>query len=717
MQPDRAQQLVSFMSVDLANSTLFKTRQQARRVGPNRWEAPTWPKRLSETFSGFVGAFQRRVQELRTSVNALSVGLPRLWKINGDELLFHEIVYPASTGLTSFTCTVTAFVDTLLAQDKILLPSGLGLKGCIWTAGFPIRNKVVLLPRPHDVAPVVLDDERMHADFDAGVLQLNGAGDTDFIGPDMDLGFRLAAITPAGRITCSLDVAWLLTLSARCEPPKLYQVGWRSLKGIADDHPYPIFWLDSARQPSPRLLWEPYESTPETATFLSMQESNAMPWPKVREFAHSLWEQLPQYFIQPYVSPDALPTSHRMVWEVANPDDLEDIVLDRAAEAEIAGAGAFVQIDTLNQISLLCRRRPELRDSLRAVLEALSDLPAYTEWLSANQFSGKPFQIPRSFAPPDPEQRRLLEQLGFVTDNVLWVMVNRDAPTGRLFLTDGLFVPAEIRVFPFADESDRIREQYTALGWHDWADTVIDVAVGCGHNLLKYGGAPDTRIGFDVSLRALAYAALNAQLNDTTSSGSQGSRRSLFFGLNDVRNGLPGLSTGKRVLFLVNMPFALEPLPETLVRTAAGGENGYELTVAALEAIRAFIDSHRGSDHVVRAVVLAYSVGSLHRDYWIVPHRARDLFHDMSVSWRILDGECLWRINGRKEQPNPMPLTSLSRKADCKYYVRNPNRREEIRAAYVRKEHALRDEGYDHLSYGALHVSSEFEETGGLAGG
>lgn len=700
MVPDRAQQLVSFMSVDLSDGTLFKTRHQARRLDQNNWEAPSWPRRLSEIFSGFVGAFQHRVQDLRMSLDVETVGVPSLWKINGDELLFHEIVYPSSSGFASFACSVTAFVDTVLEQDKHLLPNGLGLKGCVWTAGFPIRNKVVHLPHHFNAAPLVLDDERLQADFDAGVLHLGGSTGKDFIGPDMDLGFRLAAITPAGRVSCSLDVAWLMTFSAKGDPPKVYRVGWRSLKGIADGQPYPVFWLDTARQPSPRRLWEPHESSSETAAFLSFRDTEALPPAKVREFANLFWEQLPQYHIQPYAGPSTLPKGHQIIWRSAKLDDLGEIMLDHVASPDVAGVGSFVQLDTINQISLLCRRRLELRDALRAVLAALYDLAEYREWHETGQFAGGPFQLPRSFAPRDSEHRRLLEQLGLVDDNVLWVVINRDDSTGRLFVTDGLFVPAEIRVFPFMDESDRICERYAALGWQAWADTVVDPAVGCGHNLLRYRGELSTRIGFDVSVRALAFTALNSQLNSLVRGVDRD--HSQFFGLNDVYNGIPNVYTGRRVLFLVNMPFALEPLPETLVRTAAGGENGYELTLAALDGIRAFMDDPVNASREVRAVVLSYSVGVIGRDQWVVPERAREMFGDAAIDWKILHGERLWRIDGRKEQPNPMPLESLSKKANCRFYVRNPARREEVRASYVKKERALRDEGYDHLAYGVL---------------
>jgi hypothetical protein len=352
-----------------------------------------------------------------------------------------------------------------------------------------------------------------------------------------------------------------------------------------------------------------------------------------------------------------------------------------------------IPMDVLNQIALIIRNDRGQAMRLRNLLIELSSLPTYRKWLDEGQFAGRGFRLPRDFISAETSERRLLESVRLVVDDILQVKIHY--VDGRfVFITDGLFVPADFRVSPWSDESDRLIEACRRLGWSDWPTVVIDLAMGCGHNSLRLDAGK--RFGFDMNMRSLGFATVNSLLNDRPFS---------LIAISDVRLGIPSL-TGQppeRVLFLVNMPFALEPVPGALVRTAAGGENGYEQTVAALSSIQRFASQvARGTK--IRALVLAYSVGNREKGLWVVEQRAKKLFSLSAVTWTILEGERLWRINGKKEQPNPMPLSSLKLKADCRYYVRDERLREPLRAGYVKKERELKRQGFDSLAYGVLHI-------------
>ncbi|MFX4914349.1 hypothetical protein ABTC20_19240, partial [Acinetobacter baumannii] len=79
-----------------------------------------------------------------------------------------------------------------------------------------------------------------------------------------------------------------------------------------------------------------------------------------------------------------------------------------------------------------------------------------------------------------------------------------------LFVTDGVWVNQGWRVFPFCDESETLLAHASGnAGWPDWT---LDLAVGCGHNILGLDGA-ERRIGLDINPRALAYSAVNRALN------------------------------------------------------------------------------------------------------------------------------------------------------------------------------------------------------------
>lgn len=352
-----------------------------------------------------------------------------------------------------------------------------------------------------------------------------------------------------------------------------------------------------------------------------------------------------------------------------------------------------VQTDVLNQIAMALRTDETLSVRLRALLTKLHSLPEYTEWQNEGQYGGQRFRLPRRFISPTTGDRRLLESLRLVLDDILQVKLNR-VENGPIFMTDGLFVPAAYRVFPDSDESSCLLRKLAEEKWLGWATTVIDPATGCGHSALRIDAA--RRFGLDISMRALSFAAVNSYLNEKPFTA---------LAYSDIERGIPWLTnyTTERTLFVVNMPFAIEPISGAIARTSAGGENGYEKTVAALHAIKSYADlaPEKGQ---FRALVLAYSIGTRHEDKWVVFEQAKKIFGRVGVSWDLLAEEKLWRVNGKKEQPNPMPLSSMKLKADCRFQVRDPRMREPIRAGYIEKARELTRQGYDALAYGILSI-------------
>lgn len=354
-----------------------------------------------------------------------------------------------------------------------------------------------------------------------------------------------------------------------------------------------------------------------------------------------------------------------------------------------------IMTDVLNQIAMRLRSDQMLSVRLRTLFMDICGLREYADWQEIGQYSGQRFRLPRRFISSATGDRRLLESLRLVVDDMLEVKLNC-VDDSLVFLTDGLFVPADYRVFPFIDESDHLIQRVAQENWLGWPTMVIDPATGCGHHALRVD-APH-RFGLDISMRALSFAAVNSFLNDK-----------LFSALaySDIDRGIPLLidRNVEHTLFLVNMPFALEPISDTLARTSAGGENGYEKTVSAMKAISSYAKL-AGVRQKVRAVILAYSIGNRREDQWVVFEEAKRIFGPAHASWDLLKDEKLWRVNGKKEQPNPMPLSSMKLKADCRYHVRDPRKREPIRMGYIAKERDLLRQGYDALAYGILSIDT-----------
>ena len=224
MSQDSPTALRLFLSADIEGSTDYKARNQAPED-----RSPEW----LEVFEKFFGEFPGHV---KTGYEKCEHRLPvppeqlESWKFAGDEIaLFvkltrHEEVL---THLSAFRKALDAY-QVQWKEDGI----DLRLKGCGWLAGFPIKNSEI---------------------------HINGT--TDFIGPYMDIGFRLSKEAIPDRLVLSADLA-LMFLDARntcgfqpkaTENFKLRFWELRLLKGVLAGEPYPIFYWDLAH---PKSQWE-----------------------------------------------------------------------------------------------------------------------------------------------------------------------------------------------------------------------------------------------------------------------------------------------------------------------------------------------------------------------------------------------------------------------------------------------------------------------------
>jgi hypothetical protein len=704
---DRHQRLQMFFSADLSGGTAFKNQYPVERIG----YAQAWPTVFEQFFREFERAFRDRVTAAREeeSDDAWIAPPPQLWKINGDELLFTELVYPDLRRRNpALSTSLLAFVELVKKYDEIYLAKGLGVRGCIWTAGFPLRNKALRIA-DSDIA-ILKRDLDLQGDQDGGGFAPGTVAVADYVGRDMDLGFRLAALAPPKRVVCSFDVAQFVTALPDASRLAVYHVGWQPLKGILRGLPYPILWLESGDTPHPRHPWEtsPDHSSAEVTALL--RGDVRLTKARFDELANELDGQFPEHMIRAYPSSTEMSIDHRVTWTANQPlDPTQEIAIDEAGKADLAAWAdeiATITLDDLNQILLLLQENPDRAAELRAILLEVADHESYAAWEDKYEFHGKLFRLHRSLAFANDDQRRLLEGLRLVQKDVLRVKLH--ARGSGVFMTDGLWVSPSIRVFPFADESDLVMRACAEQGWMDWATCVIDPAVGCGHNLLRYEGSGVRRYGFDRSARAVAYAAINTVLNDVAQT---------TVGVSDIRRGIRPVFTtaeAERVLVVANMPFALVPNPDTIARSTDGGRYGYRLTLDVLEAVDALADALDERSEL-RCVVLAYSVGSKQNDKWVVPDETYERFgkrtaplsgddDGVGAAWHVWRDEKLWRINGKKEQTNPMPLERLELKADCRFYVREDARRDAVRADYRGLTEELAKLGHDHLAYGAVVV-------------
>ncbi|RIK82013.1 MAG: hypothetical protein DCC68_07500 [Planctomycetota bacterium] len=146
------------------------------------------------------------------------------WKFVGDEILFCVEIRQVGDAISHLCALKTAareFPDRFWRKKEIPLK----LKAAAWIAGFPVTNQEVHIPLPR-----------------SGML-------LDFVGPAMDLGFRVARYADERRLAISADLALLLLdgVDAHRLDRRHFHIHLAELtplKGAIFDEPYPILWVD-----------------------------------------------------------------------------------------------------------------------------------------------------------------------------------------------------------------------------------------------------------------------------------------------------------------------------------------------------------------------------------------------------------------------------------------------------------------------------------------
>ena len=265
--PEQALRL--FFSLDLAGASKFKYAHPP--VGPLHTDHDSWPSFFIEFFNSAGQSFWNNV---RSSSKENEHGLfpIEFWKTLGDEILFFSTQTDESQPywqLRAFILTVQELHKKVQEYTNLQL----GVKGLVWSAGFPIRNKRIFLEEMSGASLVYEGDEETLTER-TGAFAGPGAV-VDFMGLEMDQGFRLGAHATPGRVVASPDACYLASRGfllidskrnveklSRAQPSdgliasspqfRVLQVGWKSLRGVLNDLPVPILWPECVRSDSDR---------------------------------------------------------------------------------------------------------------------------------------------------------------------------------------------------------------------------------------------------------------------------------------------------------------------------------------------------------------------------------------------------------------------------------------------------------------------------------
>lgn len=220
--------VAQFMSIDVVGSTAFK----AQAVGETK--SPEWLE-VFETFfrevplimMGQVGAAFEKEEEIPHS---------GVWKVIGDEIVF--IAYPR-TQLEAELLLLAFYRTVILYDKKIFERWPLRVKGCCWAAQISRRNRAI------EIREVFGGDSE-------GVY-------VDYLGPDVDTGFRLAACVGRGQVIVSANLVHLVSETKRGTGIRFHYIGRKVLKGVYKGRPYPLFLMSTSDLMPITWEWEAEE--------------------------------------------------------------------------------------------------------------------------------------------------------------------------------------------------------------------------------------------------------------------------------------------------------------------------------------------------------------------------------------------------------------------------------------------------------------------------
>lgn len=288
MQTTHQQGVRLFVSFDLVGSTAIKSRQMWLQE-PDREDERVKDKVNKETpqifrsghwMNIFFEFFKRLPEELASALDQqfdkfklVRCGLD-IWRITGDEILFVSNRIEKADQVLPMALAIYTILNEFDKEFQDLY--GLGVKAAVWAAGFPIRNTEITV-HPYD-APYVRTNSPFYSTSDyplprSDYIPERSTVIREFLGPEIDLGFRLSQLAVPRRLLVSIEIANTLSQYNGYDVsllPRFFLVGWATLKGLYRETPYPLVWIDYEKKsyPKKRNSFEEYTS-PYCQTYFS----------------------------------------------------------------------------------------------------------------------------------------------------------------------------------------------------------------------------------------------------------------------------------------------------------------------------------------------------------------------------------------------------------------------------------------------------------------
>lgn len=246
-----------FLSADIVGSTSLKQSQVMHLREGERKRGASWFSIIQgfyiEAKIAFLDEWTRASNQHGKDSFPLGEE-PLLWKTIGDEILFTKVLTDYRQLAFALACWIRALRNIrefLKSRD-----ARLDIKSAAWLAGFPVKNKDVILGNSTElfnnkVENYVLESGRLLNEYYANPTKADVT--VDFVGPSVDVGFRLAAHATARRFVVSVGIPYILSSTTPIDEELNNEIrfhfgGTVPLKGVFGGLPYPLFWIDMGEE-------------------------------------------------------------------------------------------------------------------------------------------------------------------------------------------------------------------------------------------------------------------------------------------------------------------------------------------------------------------------------------------------------------------------------------------------------------------------------------
>lgn len=297
-----------FLSADIVGSTSLKqTRARPGSATDDSKNGPVWFSAIQGFYFEAAQAFLQEWADRKASselAEQLYGEEPTFWKSIGDEVLFVKVLGDHRQVATTLKCWFLA-VERMRSFLKAENAS-LDVKCTAWVAGFPYRNREVVIGRyPRKGGARV---ENYYKESGNLLNAIYGKNDTaglsvDYIGPSIDTGFRLTGFSSSRKMVVSVDIAYIISMTSfdgEVERIDLNYDGSHALKGVIGGASYPVFWISMSGSHSLAVR----EDRLRAQTVANRED--------VKEYCDAFYQEYSSFTFRPFIKGDVGQTMAKM---------------------------------------------------------------------------------------------------------------------------------------------------------------------------------------------------------------------------------------------------------------------------------------------------------------------------------------------------------------------------------------------------------------------